>query len=168
MIFRNLYLFSISLLLLLVSARAMTDVEKIDANEVPIMVKNAFNRFYVDVDPEYWYVSTVKLKGQKKTRRYTARFVKDDLTHAIRFDEEGHAVADYIILSDEEHNDFNQKVKNLFPDFDLEQVKSVRHYHADVHVYKLVIAKNSKSEVIFLDQDGDVLEHEILEKEFKQ
>ena len=145
-----------------------TDVERIDASEVPIMVKNAFNRFYDDIDPEYWYISTVKLKRRKKSTRYTARFVKDDLTHAIRFDEEGHPIADYIILSDKEHDEFHSKVKNLFPNHDVKQVKSVRHYHADVQVYKLILAKNSKSEIIFIDEEGDILDHEILAKEFKQ
>jgi len=50
----------------------------------------------------------------------------------------------------------------------VKQVKSVRHYHADVQVYKLILAKNSKSEIIFIDEEGDILEHEILAKEFKQ
>lgn len=150
------------------TGRSYDETEKISAEDVPANVKNSFNRIYIDHDPKVWYVAVVKPKGEKKSRRYIAEYENKGRSHLVRFDEHGMPVGEYYVLNEKMSNHVSRQLSTDYPEYTVEKVESLWMFRESLSVFKVLLLKKSKPEVIFVDDNGIQIFDESLVNEFAQ
>lgn len=140
--------------------------EQVMADEVPANVKNAFNRIYIDHDPDAWYLTVVKPKGEKKSKRFTATFDNEGRTHSVRFNEAGRPIGEYYLINHETSQHIIDRIANDFPSYEISRVESVWLFSDNLSAFKVALDKKGKSEVVFVDDAGNQLYDEVLYQEF--
>lgn len=135
-------------------------------DEVPVSVKNSFNRIYIDHNPDSWQLSIVKKKGAKKSKRYTASYMNEGRQHYVRFDERGMPIGEFYELNQELSGHVTKQLTEDFPLYEVKSVESVWMFRENLSAFKVQLIKKSKTEIVFVDNDGLQIFEEALIDEF--
>jgi hypothetical protein len=163
--FRYLYYFALVFLTLNSSANNGLN-DQINPADVPSSVKNAFNRIYVDQDPEAWYSEMIKPKGEKKSKRYTATYQAEEKMYAVRFDERGLALGYKVSSTALLSNDLILEVASRRMGYNLTEAAMVYSYEEETYYYRLELVNRSRKEVLFTNLEGETITSDFLVTEF--
>lgn len=140
---------------------------QISEESVPANVRNAFNRIFVDEDPDIWYTEAVKLKGNKKERRFIAKFDTDEGQMHVRFDENGRAIG-YLMTNinrDQLPDAVQSAIGTSFPGLTIESFDKIYMYANGESFFKIAVRNKSKLENIYFSESGEqYFDKEILQE----